>query len=161
MKDGPGRPGAISLMQYNCCRRRRSPMRTVPGLPCRVGAFPATAVGCNARSQRRLQFRALNTAITVKMDFKAASDRLTSGPSMTDLADRLGVSLDTLLRARTKGASPGRAPVGWEQALAELAWERAQDLQQLAEALELGMPEAVHSEAVPSQPFPYNVGTAT
>ncbi len=95
------------------------------------------------------------------MTFREATDQLTAGISLANLAARMNVAVNSVLRARMEGPNARKPPEGWEQALAQLARERARDLQQLAETLEPSAPQPVKGELATSRPFPYNAGTGT
>lgn len=71
------------------------------------------------------------------MDFTEATDWLTKGISLADLARELDASYGLIRQARMNPASPSyrRPPAGWEQAVARLAEERVQELLALKEAL--------------------------
>lgn len=67
------------------------------------------------------------------MDFKAFTDRLfAANVTAQDVADALGVSRNTVLRARMEGGQTRPAPKDWESKLRALAAERAADLEALA-----------------------------
>lgn len=72
------------------------------------------------------------------MDFRKATDALTTCPTMAQLADAMGVAENTIARARMDPASRNArtAPPGWQKAVAKLARKRARDLEKLAEDLE-------------------------
>ena len=71
------------------------------------------------------------------MDFKAATDVLTQGPSMTlaRIAERFGVQLATIARARIDTDNRRSPPAGWESVIAELAETHAGELDSRAEEL--------------------------
>lgn len=71
------------------------------------------------------------------MDFKAATDVLTQGPSVTlaRLAERFGVQLTTIARARIDTVNRRPPPVGWEEVVAEMALEHAGELETRAREL--------------------------
>lgn len=71
------------------------------------------------------------------MDFTEATDRLTRGISLADLARELDASYGLIRQARMDPASPSyrRPPTGWEDAIARLADERAKELLELKQAL--------------------------
>jgi hypothetical protein len=71
------------------------------------------------------------------MDFTEATDWLTKGVSLADLARELGASYGLIRQARMAPESPSfrRPPTGWEEAVARLAEKRAQELLALKEAL--------------------------
>lgn len=60
------------------------------------------------------------------MDFKEATDRLTSAISHQDLADELGVNVQRVRQARLDPASTGYRPPppGWEAAIVRLMERR-------------------------------------
>ncbi len=66
-----------------------------------------------------------------KLDFKAATDILTQGPSVTlaRIAERFGVQLATIARARIHTENRRPPPVGWEAVIAELAELHAEELE--------------------------------
>ena len=70
-------------------------------------------------------------------DFKAATDVLTQGPSMTlaRIADRFGVQLATIARARIQTENRRSPPGGWEAVIAELAETHARELEHRAQEL--------------------------
>jgi len=72
------------------------------------------------------------------MNFTEATDRLTKVISLADLARELNASYGLIRQARMNpsSASYRRPPGGWEQAVAKLAGERAQDLLALKAELE-------------------------
>ncbi len=72
------------------------------------------------------------------MDFTEATDRLTKGISLADLARELDASYGLIRQARMDPASVSyrRPPAGWEQAVARLAEERAKELLSLKGELE-------------------------
>lgn len=74
------------------------------------------------------------------MDFTEATDRLTKGVSLADLARELNASYGLIRQARMDPASPSyrRPPAGWEDAVLRLAEERAEELLALKQALEKG-----------------------
>jgi hypothetical protein len=65
------------------------------------------------------------------MDFKAATDVLTQGPNVTlaRIAERFGVQLATIARARIDTVNRRPPPVGWEEIIAELALDHAEELE--------------------------------
>lgn len=71
------------------------------------------------------------------MDFKEATDRVTRCPTHDDIAAATGVTRNTVARARLDPSTDSyrSPPEGWEQALAKLARERAEELLGLAEDL--------------------------
>jgi hypothetical protein len=72
------------------------------------------------------------------MNFKEATDRLTTRVTADDIADAFGVARNTIARARLDAGTPGyrSPPRGWQSQLARLASERSQYFAQLAEAFE-------------------------
>lgn len=72
------------------------------------------------------------------MDFNEATDRLTQGVSLADLARELRASYGLVRQARMDPASPSyrRPPDGWEAAVAKLAGIRAAELLRLKRELE-------------------------
>ena len=73
----------------------------------------------------------------VPMTFKEATDRLTAGVSLSDVAVALDRSAASIRRARLapKTASYRNPPEGWEPAVAKLARKSANDLNRLAAEL--------------------------
>lgn len=71
------------------------------------------------------------------MNFKQATDVLTSTPPMTlgRIAEVFGREMHTIARARMEGENSRRPPKEWEPVLAALAREHARELR--AQALEL------------------------
>jgi hypothetical protein len=78
------------------------------------------------------------------LDFKSATDILTHGPGVTlaRIAERFGVQLATIARARIDTDNRRPAPARWQAVIAEMAEahareldERARDLRQLASEL--------------------------
>ena len=74
------------------------------------------------------------------MNFKKATDDLLSHPTLQDLADMLGVSLQAIRQARTdKDSSAHRPPPeGWERAAVRLAENTAAHYERLARRLRRG-----------------------
>jgi len=72
------------------------------------------------------------------MDFKAATDVLTSAPSMTlgRIADVFGKEMHTIARARMEGANARRPPADWQPVLARVARDHAVTLRKYAKELE-------------------------
>jgi hypothetical protein len=64
------------------------------------------------------------------MDFTEATNQLTKGVSLADLARELDASYGLIRQARMNpsSASYRRPPEGWENAVARLAEERAHEL---------------------------------
>ena len=71
------------------------------------------------------------------MDFKTATDILTQGPSVTlaRIAQRFGVQLATIARARIETENRRSPPVHWQPVLAELAEKHAEELEQRVDTL--------------------------
>ncbi|HEY0014717.1 MAG TPA: hypothetical protein VGC13_00300 [Longimicrobium sp.] len=71
------------------------------------------------------------------MDFKTATDILTQGPSVTlaRIAERFGVQLATIARARIETENRRSPPPRWEPTLAEMAEDHACELEQRILAL--------------------------
>lgn len=65
------------------------------------------------------------------MDFKTATDILTQGPSVTlaRIAERFGVQLATIARARIETENRRSPPPRWEPVLAEMADAYAEELE--------------------------------
>jgi hypothetical protein len=80
----------------------------------------------------------LSTSLLAKMDFTEATDRLTKGLSLADLARELGASYGLIRQARMDPTSPSyrKPPEGWEAAVARLAASRAEALLALKSVLE-------------------------
>lgn len=74
------------------------------------------------------------------MDFKTATDRLTSRVTADDIAAACAVARNTIARARLDSSSSGyRAPPqGWRKTLVKLARRRIKQLQTLVDALDAG-----------------------
>jgi hypothetical protein len=72
------------------------------------------------------------------MDYKRATDRLFDRITAEDLAAELGVSPNSIARARLDPATRGYRPppAGWERGAARLAGEQAARLLRLQEELE-------------------------
>jgi hypothetical protein len=67
------------------------------------------------------------------MSFKEFTDRLlAANVTAQDIADAIGVSKNTVLRARMEGPNARPAPPDWEPKLRDLAASRASDLSELA-----------------------------
>ncbi len=64
------------------------------------------------------------------MNFVEATDRLTKGVSLADLAAELDASYGLIRQARMAPSSPShrKPPPGWEGAVARLAEQRAEEL---------------------------------
>jgi hypothetical protein len=71
-------------------------------------------------------------------EFREATDRLIGSVTLADLAQELGVSHGLVRQARLRSvASSYRVPpVGWEQAVANLASKRGAELLSLANEME-------------------------
>jgi hypothetical protein len=65
------------------------------------------------------------------MDFKAATDVLTQGPSVTlaRIAERFGVQLATIARARIDTDNRRPPPGRWEAVVADMAEAHARELE--------------------------------
>lgn len=72
------------------------------------------------------------------MDFKEATDILTSAPPMTlgRIAEVFGKEMHTIARARMTGDNARRPPRDWPDVLARLAQEHARELRDHALALD-------------------------
>lgn len=72
------------------------------------------------------------------MDFKEATDVLTSTPSVTlaRIAEVFGREMHTIARARMEGANARRPPPSWPVVLAQLAKEHARELRRHADRLD-------------------------
>jgi hypothetical protein len=72
------------------------------------------------------------------MDFKTATDRLTTCVGHAEIADAAGVSVQSVRQARLDPNNPNYrpAPSGWQRALARIAKQRSKELKALAEELE-------------------------
>lgn len=82
---------------------------------------------------------------TASMDFKAATNILTSAPSMSlaTVAKAFGKATHTINRARMRGENARTPPADWQPVLARLARRHAaalrtyvKELERLADALE-------------------------
>lgn len=64
------------------------------------------------------------------MDFKTATDILTQSPTVTlaRIAERFGVQLATIARARIDTENRRSPPAAWERVIAELAESHADEL---------------------------------
>jgi hypothetical protein len=78
------------------------------------------------------------------LDFKSATDILTQAPGVTlaRIAERFGVQLATIARARIDTENRRPPPSNWQEVIAEMAEahareleDRVQDLRQLASSL--------------------------
>jgi hypothetical protein len=76
------------------------------------------------------------------MDFTEATDRLTKGVSLADLARELRASYGLIRQARMDPTSKSyrKPPRGWEQAVARLAFEQAEELLRLKREIEEATP---------------------
>ena len=83
----------------------------------------------------------MSTALLAPMDFTEATNRLTKGLSLADLARTLCASYGLIRQARMDPGSPShrKPPDGWELAVAQLAGERAAELLELKDELERQM----------------------
>ena len=72
------------------------------------------------------------------MDFKEATDVLTSAPTMTlaKVADAFGKDTHTIMRARMEGPNARTPPRDWEPVVARLAREQALVLREYAQVLD-------------------------
>ncbi len=72
------------------------------------------------------------------MDFKTATDVLTSAPPMTlgRIAEVFGKEMHTIARARMEGENARRPPAGWEPVLARMARDYALELRKYSKELE-------------------------
>jgi hypothetical protein len=72
------------------------------------------------------------------MDFKEATDVLTSTPTMTlaKVAEAFGRDTHTIMRARMEGPNARTPPRDWQPVVARLAREQAAALLEYAEKLE-------------------------
>lgn len=75
------------------------------------------------------------------MDFTEATDRLTKGVTLADLAQELRASYGLIRQARLSSNSPSyrRPPDGWPRAVARLAEQQALELLNLRDELEREM----------------------
>lgn len=71
------------------------------------------------------------------MDFKSATDILTQRPSVTlaRIAERFGVQLATIARARIDTDNRRPPPADWQSVIAEIAEAHARELDDRARAL--------------------------
>jgi hypothetical protein len=72
------------------------------------------------------------------VDFKEATDVLTSTPSVTlaRIAEVFGREMHTIARARMERTNARRPPPNWPVVLAQLAEEHARELRQHADRLD-------------------------
>jgi len=75
-----------------------------------------------------------------RMNFKAATDRLTDRVTADDIAKAFRVARNTIARARLDPSSPAyrSPPEGWQNTLATLAMRRSAELKALANELKRG-----------------------
>lgn len=73
------------------------------------------------------------------MDFKEATDVLTSAPTMTlaQVAEAFGKDTHTIMRARMEGPNARTPPRDWQPVVARLAREHAETLVEYARELEM------------------------
>lgn len=71
------------------------------------------------------------------MDFREATRRLKDAPQDRDLAEALGVAVQTIRQARLPRDKPGHRPPpdNWREVIAALARERADELRTIADRL--------------------------
>ena len=71
------------------------------------------------------------------MNFRKATDELTTSITLEDLATALGVSVQAVRQARAQEGSAGfrRPPQGWERAVVKLVEARAHHYQRFAAKL--------------------------
>jgi hypothetical protein len=76
--------------------------------------------------------------MSARMDFTEATDRLTKGLSLADLAKELRASYGLIRQARLDPNSPSyrNPPEGWELAVVRLAEQQAQALIDLKQEIE-------------------------
>ncbi len=74
------------------------------------------------------------------MDFKTATDLLTTCISHAEIADAAGVSIQSIRQARLDQNNPNHRPPpdGWEKAVIRLAKEKRRELKALIEQLRQG-----------------------
>lgn len=74
---------------------------------------------------------------SASLDFKSATDILTQGPGVTlaRIAERFGVQLATIARARIDTENRRPPPVNWKSVIAEMAEAHARELDDRARAL--------------------------
>jgi predicted transcriptional regulator len=74
-----------------------------------------------------------------RTSFKSATDVLTRGPSLTlaRIAERFGVQLATIARARIETGNRRPPPSDWERVVAEMAEAHAKELERHADELRL------------------------
>jgi hypothetical protein len=72
------------------------------------------------------------------VDFKVATDVLTSAPSMTlgRIAAAFKKDTHTITRARMEGENARRPPAQWQSGVAQLARDHAKELREYADELE-------------------------
>jgi hypothetical protein len=73
------------------------------------------------------------------MDFKTATDRVAGCISHSEIAEAVGVSVQTIRQARLDPSAPGHRPppAGWQEVLVRLARERSRELLDFANSLSL------------------------
>ena len=66
-----------------------------------------------------------------RLNFKSATDILTQGPSVTlaRIAERFGVQLATIARARIETDNRRPPPANWQMVIAEMAEVHARELE--------------------------------
>lgn len=79
----------------------------------------------------------VNLHVSMRMDFKEASTRLTDGHTLADIAAATGMSEATVRRARLEASSSAyrSPPPNWKQAIVRLAEERIAELKELVQLL--------------------------
>jgi hypothetical protein len=79
----------------------------------------------------------LDTGEVPPLDFKSATDILTQGPSVTlaRIAERFGVQLATIARARIDTDNRRPPPANWKAVIAEMAEAHARELDDRARVL--------------------------
>ncbi|HEX8394891.1 MAG TPA: hypothetical protein VF665_21275 [Longimicrobium sp.] len=72
------------------------------------------------------------------MDFKEATDVLTSAPTMTlaKVAEAFGKDTHTIMRARMEGSNARRPPQDWKPVIASIARDHATKLREYSNALD-------------------------
>ncbi len=100
-------------------------------------AFSSALLVCNLVPYRRF-VKWHHTTYRGAVDFRSATDVLTSAPSLTlaRIADAFGKDTHTITRARMEGEHSRRPPVGWPPVVARLAREHATALREYANQLE-------------------------
>lgn len=71
------------------------------------------------------------------MDFKTATDRVAGCISHAEIAEAVGVSVQTIRQARLDPSAPGHRPppANWQEVLARLARERSRKLRAFADEM--------------------------